>query len=221
MVNARTPCDDDGIVRKLLGVCALVLSLAACSGDSGREFARYYDPEGFFVTNLPAAHDITVTPPRSDGDGPGLLTGVVASPPQPSPSAPSTTAFDLAPAEPQDQTIYEALAISTSGFDDLEQMGLYFLTGDPAIDVQIDDPVRIDGHEGRLLVADITQNGQATASLAAALTLGEDGTGFLVAAVFPPGGWEAEREDFFRVLGSFRANIPPGLETFPVSGGAP
>jgi hypothetical protein len=100
-------------------------------------------------------------------------------------------------------------------------MGLYFLTGDPAIDVQIDDPVRIDGHEGRLLVADITQDGEATASLAAALTLGEDGTGFLVAAVFPPGRWEAEREDFFRVLGSFRANIPPGLETFPVTGGAP
>src|SRR5687768_9670291 len=98
------PCDDDGVVSKLLGACALALSLAACSGDSGREFARYYDPEGFFVTNLPAAHDLTVTPPRSDGDGPGLLTGVVASPPQPSPSAPSTTAFDLAPAEPQDRS---------------------------------------------------------------------------------------------------------------------
>jgi hypothetical protein len=221
MVNARTPCDDDGIVRKLLGACALALSLAACSGDSGREFARYYDPEGFFVTNLPAAHDITVTPPRSTGEGPGLLTGVVASPPQPSPAAPTTSAFNLAPQEPQDQTIYQALVIATSGFDDLEQMGLYFLTGDPAIDVQVDDPVRIDGHAGRLLVADITQDGQATASLAAAMTLGEDGTGFLVAAVFPPGRWEAERGDFFRVLGSFRANIPPGLETFPVTGGAP
>jgi hypothetical protein len=208
-------------MRKLLGVCALAVSLAACSGDSGREFARYYDPEGFFVTNLPAAHDITVTPPQAAGDGPGLLTGVVASPPQPSPSAPTTGALGIAQEEPQDQTIYEALAISTSGFDDLEQMGLYFLTGDPAIDVQIDDPVRIDGHEGRLLVADITQDGEATASLAAALTLGEDGTGFLVAAVFPPGRWEAEREDFFSVLGSFRANIPPGLETFPVTGGAP
>ncbi|MEX2203750.1 MAG: hypothetical protein WD965_06650 [Actinomycetota bacterium] len=209
-------------MRNLLGACALALSLAACSGDSGREFATYYDPEGFFVTNLPAAHDLSVTPPQSAGDGPGLLTGVLASPPQPSPAAaPTTTAFNLAPEEPQDQTIYEALAIVTSGFDDLDQMGLYFLTGDPAIDVQIDDPIRIDGHEGRLLVADITQNGQATASLAAAMTLGENGTGFLVAAVFPPGRWEAEREDFFRVLGSFRANIPPGLETFPVTGGAP
>jgi len=221
MVNARTPCDDDGIVKKLLGTCALALSLGACSGDSGREFARYYDPEGFFMTSLPAAHDITVPPPEPPGDGPGLLTGVVASPPQPSPSAPTMTAFNIAPAEPPDQTIYEAFAIATSDFDDLEQMGLYFLTGDPAIDVQIDEPIRIDGHEGRLLVADITQEGQATASLAAALTLGDGGTGFLVAAFFPPGGWEAEREDFFRVLDSFRANIPPGLETFPVTGGAP
>jgi hypothetical protein len=222
MVNARTPCDDDLIVRNFLGACALALSLVACSGDSGREFARYYDPEGFFVTSLPAANDITVTPPQAGGEGPGLLTGVVASPPQPSPSAPTMTAFNnLAPTEPPDQTIYEAFAISTSDFEDLEQMGLYFLTGDPAIDVQVDDPVRIDGHEGRLLVADVTQEGQATASLAAALTLGDGGTGFLLAAIFPPGRWEAEREDFFRVLGSFRSNIPPGLETFPVAGRAP
>lgn len=221
MVNARTPCDDDPIMRNLLGSCVLALSLVACSGDSGREFTRYYDPEGFFVTNLPAANDITVTPPQAGGDGPGLLTGVVASPPQPSPSAPTTTSFNIAPAQPTDQTIYEAFAISTSDFDDLEQMGLYFVTGDPLIDVQIDDPVRVDGHEGRLLVADLTQEGQPTASLAAALTLGEGGTGFLLAAIFPPGGWENEREDFFRVLGSFRANIPPGLKTFPVTGGAP
>lgn len=221
MVNARTPCDDDGIVRKILGAGALTLVLAGCSGDSAREFARYYDPEGFFVTNLPAAHDITVTPPQPAGDGPGLLTGVVASPPQPSPSAPTTSAFNIAPEEAQDQTIYEALAIATSGFDDLEQMGLYFITGEPAFDVQIDDPVRIDGHEGRLFVVDITQDGQPTASLAAAVTLGEGGTGFLVAAVFPPGRWDAEREDFFHVLSSFRANIPPGLEAFPVTGEAP
>jgi hypothetical protein len=221
MVNARTPCDDDRIMRNLLGACVLALSLVACSGDSGREFARYYDPEGFFVTNLPAANDITVTPPQAGGEGPGLLTGVVASPPQPSPSAPTMTAFNIAPAGPTDQTIYEAFAISTSDFDDLQQMGLYFITGDPAIDVQIDDPVRVDGHEGRLLVADVMQEGQATSSLAAALTLGDGGTGFLLAAIFPPGGWEAEREDFFRVLGSFRANISPGLETFPVTGGAP
>lgn len=220
MVNARVPCDDGTIVERIIAAGVLAVTLMACSGDSGREFATYYDPRGFFATNLPAANDITVTPPQSGGDGPGLLTGVVASPPQPSPAAaPTTTAFNV-PTEPPDQTIYEAFAVTTTGFDDLEDMGLYFLTGDPAIDVQEDAAVRIDGREGRLLVADVSQNGQATASLAAAFTLGSGGTGFLVAAIFPPGEWDAERDDFFRVLASFRAGVPPALETFPVTGEA-
>jgi hypothetical protein len=219
MVNARTPCDDDGIVKRVLGTGALAVALVACSGDSGREFARYYDPQGLFATNLPAANDITVTPPQSGGEGPGLLTGVVASPPQPSPAAQSatTSAFQIAPTESPDQTIYQAYAFTTSDFDDLEEMGLYFLTGDPAIDVQLDEAVRIAGSEGRLLVADVNQNGQTTASLAAAFTLGADETGYLVAAIFPPGEWDAEREDFFSVVQSFRAGVPPGLETFPVA----
>lgn len=220
MVNARTPCDDDEIVKRILGTGALAVVLVACSGGSGREFARYYDPQGLFATNLPAANDITVTPPQSGGEGPGLLTGVVASPPQPSPATQSapTGAFNIAPSEPADQTIYQAFAFTTDDFDDLDQMGLYFLTGDPAIDVHLDEPVRIDGTPGRLLVADVGQDGQTTASLAAAFTLGSGGTGYLVAAIFPPGGWDAERDDFFRVLESFRAGVPPGLGTFPVTG---
>lgn len=220
MVKGATSCDDGRVVKRILGIGALAIALAACSGDAGREFARYYDPRGFFVTSLPAANDITVTPPQSEGDGPGLLTGVVASPPQPSPQPQAATSSFLAPTEPTDQTIYEAFAVTTSGFDDLEQMGLYFLTGDPAIDVQLDESVRIDGRQGRLLVADVTQDGQTTASLAAAFTLGLGGTGFLVAAIFPPGGWDEERDDFLRVLESFRADVPPGLDTFPVTGEA-
>src|SRR5262245_42682140 len=60
--------------------------LAACSNDPGRDFARYYDGEGLFTLNLPAANTVTVTQPQSGQDGPDLLTGVVSSPPAPSPS---------------------------------------------------------------------------------------------------------------------------------------
>lgn len=221
MVNGRAPCDDRSAVRRFLGAGALSLALVACSGDSGREFARYYDPLGFFTTNLPAANDITVIPPQTAGDGPGLLTGVISSPPAPDPAPQiGLGALSLSQTEPPDQTIYQARAVTTGGFDDLDQMGLFFLTGDPAIDLELDEAVRIDGHEGRLLVADVVQNDQTTASLAAAFTLGIDGTGFLVAAVFPPGEWDTERDDFFRVLESFRTDVQPGLGTFPVTGEA-
>lgn len=199
---------------------ASALALAACSQDGGRELAPYYDPLGYFTAELPAANALTVTPPRPAEEGPGLLTGVIAQPPAPSPQPQGGLgAFDFAQTEEQDQTVYQVLAVTTGEFEDLQEMGLYFLTGDPAIDVQLDDPTGIDGHQGRLLVADVTNGGQLTASIAVAMTLGEGGTGFLIAAIFPPGDWEKERADFHRVLESFRGDVPPGIETFPVTGG--
>jgi hypothetical protein len=55
--------------------------------------------------------------------------------------------------------------------------------------------------------------------VAAAVSLGTGGDGYLVAAIFPPGGWGAEQADFMRVLASFRAGVPPGFSTFPITGG--
>lgn len=220
MVNGRVPCDDATVKRSIAaGVLVFALPVAACSSDGGREFARYYDPQGLFTTNLPAANDITVTPPQMGGEGPSLLTGVISSPPLPSPQPQGGLgAFDLSQTEPPDQTIYRAFAITTSGFEDLDQMGLFLLTGEPSIDVQLDEGARIDGLEARLLVADVLSNDEPAATAAAAFTLGADGTGYILIAVFPPGNWDSERDDFMRILGSFRANVPPGLETFPVTG---
>jgi len=194
----------------------------ACAHDSGREFARYYDEQGLFALNLPSANDITVTPPQPAESGPGLLTGVVSSPPAPSPS-PASGAFGgigvAAQGEP-DQTVYQAFAVTADGFDDLDQMALYFLTGDPIVDVTIDDSTRVDGDPARLIVADIDQGSEVTSSVAAAMTLGDGATGYLIVAIFPPGGWDDERDDFERIVRSFRADVPPGLETFPVDGQA-
>lgn len=220
MVNASTPWDDARTVKLPIILVAASLASVACSGDTGREFARYYDPEGFFTTNLPAANTISVRPPGSDQQGgPQLLTGVIASPPQPS-AAPSSGIVGsnlITEQASSDQTIYEAFAFTTSGFSDLDEMALTLLTGDPAIDVLVEDGVRIDGTAGRLLVADIRPpDGEPTATVAAGMTLGSGGTGYLVAAIFPPGGWESEREDFLSVVRSFRIEVPPGIRTFPV-----
>ena len=189
----------------------------ACAHDSGREFARYYDEQGLFALNLPAANDVTVTPPQPAENGPGLLTGVVSSPPAPSPS-PASGSFGgigVAAGEP-DQTVYQVFAVTSDGFHDLDEMALYFLTRDPIVDVTTDDPTRVDGDPARLIVADIDRGGQVGSSVAAAMTLGDRATGYLILAIFPPGGWDDERDDFERIVRSFRTDVPPGLETFPL-----
>jgi hypothetical protein len=211
-------------MRTRIALAAVALGLLACSSSSGRDLARYYDPQGLFNASLPAANEITVTPPQPASSGvPGLLTGVIAAPPQPSPS-PQTGGFGGGlnlggQTAPTDQTTYEAFIVTTDTFNDIDAMSLYFLTGDPAVDVQHEETVRIAGSPGRLIVADVTQSGQVSASVAAAVSLGRRGDGYLVAAIFPPGGWDGERADFMRVLASFRAGVPPGFSTFPLTGG--
>jgi hypothetical protein len=193
------------------------LLLSACARDGGRDLARYYDERGLFTVNLPADNDLVVTPPQPPQEGPGLLTGVVASPPAPSPQAQPAFGGGLAPTEQPDQTIYQAFAVTSDGFADLEEMALYFLTGDPVVDVVIDERTTLDGDVARLVVADVRSAGEVTASVAVALTLGNGQTGYLVAAIFPPGSWDEERADFDRVRRSFSADVPPGLTTFPVA----
>lgn len=200
----------------------LLVALVACSGASGRSFARYYDPQGLFAANLPAANDITVTPPQPSSSGPGILSGVIASPPQPSPSSQSALGggLDLGQTASTDQTIYEAFVVTTDSFSSLADMTLYFLTRDPSIDVQLEQAIRFDGMPGRLVVADVVRGGNPAAGVAVALSLGAAGTGYLIAAIFPPGSWDGERSDFLRVVGSFRVDVPPGIATFPVTTGA-
>jgi hypothetical protein len=201
----------------LVTMTGALLVLGACSQDGGRDLARYYDQQGLFTVDLPAENEIVVTPPQPAQEGPGLLTGVVSSPPAPSPQAQPGLGSGLTPTEPTDQTIYQAFAVTADGFADLDEMALYFLTGDPIVDVVVDQRTRLDGEIARLVVADVRNGGDVTSSVAVAVTLGDGQTGYLVAAIFPPGSWDDERSDFDRVLRSFRAQVPPGLTTFPLA----
>jgi hypothetical protein len=206
-----------------ISLIALVL-FAACAREQGREFARYYDDQGLFTVNLPEANDISVTPPQPAAQGgAGFLTGVISSPPAPSPTAAPAIGGGLGVDSTQqtDQTVYQAFAVTTDTFDDLDQMALYFLTGDPAVDVMIDDPTELDGDPGELVVADVRNGDQVNASVAAAMTLGDGETGYLIAAIFPPGGWDGERGDFERIVESFNAHVAPVFDTFPVRAQTP
>jgi hypothetical protein len=209
-------------VRAGLGLLLAGALLAGCAGGQNRELARYYDPRGLFSADLPSANSITVTPVRRNQAGSSVLSGVVASPPQPSPSSSALGGGLGALAQQQpagDQTLYQVLVVSTDAFDTLASMDLYFLTGDPAVDVREDSPITVGRTAGRLIVADITQAGSARASIAAAFTLGTDDVGYIVAAVFPPGDWDRERSDFTRVVASLSPDVPLGLSSFPLSTG--
>jgi len=69
-------------------------------------------------------------------------------------------------------------------------------------------------------VADVVRDGQKLAGVATAFTLGQEGVGYIVFAIFPPGEWANERSDFLKVVGSFRSAVPPGMKAFPLAGGA-
>jgi hypothetical protein len=219
MVNRGTPCEHGATVRRALGILVAAGILAACSSDTGRDFTTYYDPAGLFQTELPSANSITVAPPQPSTDGPGLLTGVIAEPPQPSPSAAAgfgAASSFITAQQPTDQTIYEAFAYTTGTFDDLDAMVLFFLTGDPTVDVLEEQDVRVADTPGRLVVADVSRDGVVSASVAIAMTLGSGGTGFVVGAIFAPGTWDAERPDLLRVLASFEPTVPPAMQTYPL-----
>jgi len=212
-------------MRRTAIVAALAaMALVGCSSGRSRDFARYYDPEGLFTANLPAANDIAVAPAQPPSEGPSILTGVVSTPPAPSPSPSGGFGGGLAnlaqTTGQQDQTVYQALVVTTGTFQDLPQMALAFLTANPVVDVQIEQDMRLGGNAGELIVADVVRDGQRVAGVAAAFTLGQQEIGYILVAIFPPGEWANERSDFLKVVGSFRAGVPPGMKAFPLAGGA-
>jgi hypothetical protein len=119
-----------------------------------------------------------------------------------------------------DQTTYEAFVVTTGTFGDLNAITLYFLAGDPIVDVQHEEAARTAGSPGRLIVADVIQGGQVTSSVAAAVSLGTRGDGYLVAAILPSGGMGRRARGLHaraRVVPRGRA---PGFWTFPATGGS-
>jgi hypothetical protein len=208
--------------RAGLGVL-LCLALTGCARSQTRDLARYYDPEGLFSADLPAANNLSVTAAEQGQGSSSVLSGVVASPPQPSASPASALGGGLgglaAQAPAGDQTLYQVLAVTTDGFPTIEAMSLYFLTADPAIDVREERSITVGGDTGRLVVADVLRSGDPGAGIAVAFTLGGDGVGYIVAAVFPPGDWSREEADFTRITGSLDTGVPPGLASFPLATG--
>jgi hypothetical protein len=208
-------------LRAAPGLLLLAVVLGGCAPTQSRDLATYYDPRGLFSADLPAANNVSVTAAQRGDAGASLLSGVVASPPEPSPTSASAIGGGLGALAQQapsgDQTLYQVLVVTTDAFDSVDAMHLAFLTGRPSVDVREERPIMVGRTEGRLIVADFTQGGSVQAGVAAAFTLGSDGVGYIVAAVFPPGEWDRERSDFSRIVASLRPDVPSGLTSFPIT----
>jgi hypothetical protein len=205
-------------VRRLpVLVVATALALTACGGGIRREFARYYDPSGHFSAILPRDNQVRVLPPETGGDqtGPQLLSGVQSVPVQPSP-AQGLGGIGVEPLGTQDRTAYYVFAFTADLLQDEEDLARIY-TSQPGVDVKVQEPVRIGDDTGLLVVADSETDAGVRFSVASGFLLSGD-VGYWIAAAFPAGQWEAEREDFLRVLSSFRTEVPPAVGTFPVGG---
>ncbi|HXF71473.1 MAG TPA: hypothetical protein VNO79_02545 [Actinomycetota bacterium] len=196
---------------------AVAVAATSCAGGVHREFARYYDPAGHFSAVLPRDNQIRVLPPETGGDqaGPQLLSGVQSVPVQPSPAA-GLGGLGVEPAGTQDRTAYYVFAFTSDLLQDEEDLARLY-TSQPGVDVKVQEPVRIGDDTGLLVVADSETEGGVRFSVASGFLLA-GGVGYWIAAAFPAGAWESEREDFLSVLSSFRTEVPPAVRAIPVGG---
>ena len=205
-------------MRKLSALVVVVASALTAGGGVGhRVVARDDDPAGRVSAVLPRDNQIRVLPPEAGGDqtGPQLLSGVQSVPVQPSP-AEGLGGIGVEPLGTQDRTAYYVFAFTADLLQDEEDLARIY-TSQPGVDVKVQEPVRIGDHTGLLVVAESETQGGVRFSVASGFLLAGD-VGYWIAAAFPAGQWEAERENFLRVLSSFRTEVPPAVGTIPVGG---
>jgi hypothetical protein len=110
------------VMRRLPPALALGLTLAACSSGTSTATERYYDPAGLFSARLPAANDILVMPKQRVENSEPLLSGVLALPPQASPS-PGALSVGTQPVTQQDTAIYAVFAVQTKAATSAADLG--------------------------------------------------------------------------------------------------
>jgi hypothetical protein len=205
-------------MRRLGLAIVLMVALAACSSGSSVATRRYYDPSGLFSARLPAANDLLVMPKQSvEGSAP-LLSGVLAIPPQASPS-PSNQPFSggVTPVTQQDTAIYAVFAVKASAAKSIGQFATSLLSGTVGPSLVMQQRISADGLQGLLAVVDHHDDTNPANDYtdASAFFLQGD-VGYWLRELFPPGQWGERREAFLLILRSFRPSVPPGLPAVPL-----
>jgi hypothetical protein len=205
-------------MRRAAAAVGMALLLAACSGSTSRPLERYYDPQGLFSADLPAADTIHVIAAQPSTSGPSLMSGVSSMPAAASPSASAAdlTGLGTTTTVATDQTQFRVIVIANGSYQTPQDLSLLQLD-DPSADLKVQQPVTIGGRKGLLVVADYPATSTSPAySVASGFLL--DGTlAYWISAAFPAGQWDSQEAGFLQVLRSFRTNISPGVRIAPIS----
>jgi hypothetical protein len=200
-------------MRRILLPLGVALLLAGCSGTSARPLERYYDPQGQFSAELPAANAVQVLQPQSGTSGPSLVSGVSSVPASPSPSAQAVgdlSGLGSTTTTSSDQTQYRVLVIGNGSYQTAQDVALLQLD-DPAADLKVQQQITIGGRRGLLIVADYAATSTTPAySVASGFMLNEP-LAYWISAAFPQGQWGSQEASFLEVLRSFRINVAPGV----------
>ena len=197
-------------MSKVFIVAAAAALLSAC-GRTTPVLERYYDPRGYFSADFPAENVLQVIPPQEGAGAQEVVSGVASIPNQQSPQA-GAGAFGGLPQpgafSEQQGSVFVVYVLQARGLASVEDLAELH-TDAPGADVKLEEPIRVGGRPGVLVVADHEAQG-ASYSQASAFVL-EGDAGYWIAALFPQGAWEEEREGFLRLLRTFRTEVPPAI----------
>jgi hypothetical protein len=208
-------------MRKWGAAVAVSMALVACSTSSSPTTTRYYDPNGLFSTQLPEPNDVLVMPPQRIPGTPALLSGVLALPPQPSPT-PSNQPFGggigQTTNQPQDTAIYGVFVVKAGQYSKIEELVRALLSGTLSPSILSQQPIRADTLHGILLVVDHIDDTGGGADYTDASAFFLDGNvGYWVREMFARGQWGSRRDAFLRIVHSFQPGVPPGLPAIPIT----
>jgi hypothetical protein len=198
------------LVVRTLTLAALAVS--ACSPPAHRSLETYHDPAGLFSADLPGANEVTVIPPSSVGANVQMLSGVTSAPAAQT-AAPVGRQFQLSR---PDQAVFFVYVLRGDALTGADAMAGLLLGSDVGFVAEDETAATFADAQGILRVGHIEGSDQGPIGVAGGF-LFEDGTGYAVLEAFPPDQWPSQRDDFLKVLASFRTVAPPGVAAVPLS----
>jgi hypothetical protein len=201
-------------VRRLIvwTLTVVTLTLSACSPPAHRQLEAYHDPAGLFSAELPGANEVTVIPPSTVGGGVEMLSGVTSAP-EAAASAPVGRQFQFSR---PDQAMFLVYVFRGEALTASEALAGMLLGANSGFVADDETTAPFAHTQGILRVGHVERPEQGSIGLAAAFLV-ENGTGYAVLEVFPENQWPSQRDDFLKVLASFRTGTPPGVATVPLS----
>jgi hypothetical protein len=198
--------------RLLVGTLTIAALLVSCSPPARRSLEAYHDPAGRFTADLPGANEVTVIPPSSVGPNIEMLSGVTSAP-SAQPAAPVGRQFQLSR---PDQAVFFVYVLRGDQLTGADAVAGMLLGPDAGFVADEETTATFGDAQGILRVGHIEGSEQGPIGVAGGF-LYADGIGYAVLEAFPANQWPSQRDDFLRVLASFRRGAPPGVAAVPLS----